>query len=123
MNFPKGFSSHTNLMGHKITGCLLVKLFTLHTTAFKKIFPTKTPPMPKAKSMKPKASITKLKASNMKPKARDTKSRAGNMKLKAKKGASKGKALAKKSIPTQPHHNLRFKNHITDWILAVSSLL
>ena len=32
MNFPKGFSSGTNLMGHEFTGCLLVKLFALHTT-------------------------------------------------------------------------------------------
>ena len=39
MNFPKGFSSGTNLMGHdKITGCLLVKMFALHTIAFKNIF-------------------------------------------------------------------------------------
>jgi hypothetical protein len=44
MNFPKGFSSGTNLMGHEITGCLLVKLFALHTTAFKKIFLTKKKP-------------------------------------------------------------------------------
>ncbi len=29
-NFPKGFSSGTNLMGHEMTGCLLVKLFALH---------------------------------------------------------------------------------------------
>ncbi len=37
MNFPKGFSSGTNLMGHKITGCLLVKLFAMHTTSFRQI--------------------------------------------------------------------------------------
>jgi hypothetical protein len=30
MNFPKGYSSRTNLMGHEITGCLLVKMFALH---------------------------------------------------------------------------------------------
>ena len=117
MNFPKGFSSGTNLMGHEITGCLLVKLFALHTTAFKKIFPTKTSP-------KPKASYTTMpKASNMQPKASNTKPKAGYMKSNAKKGASKGKAKAKKSISTKPHHNLRFKSHVTDWILAVSSLL
>ncbi len=37
-NFPKGFSSGANLMGHKIAGWLLVKLFALHTTAFQDIF-------------------------------------------------------------------------------------
>jgi hypothetical protein len=42
MNFPKGFSSGTNLMGHKITGCLMVKLFALHTTRFRQIFPPKS---------------------------------------------------------------------------------
>ena len=30
INFPNGFSSGANLMGHEITGCLLVKLFALH---------------------------------------------------------------------------------------------
>ena len=87
-------------MGHKIRGCLLVKLFALHTTAFKKIFPTKTPPKPKAKNTKPKASKTTPKESNTKSKARDTKSKAGNMKSKAKKkGALKCKAKAKKASP------------------------
>ena len=39
MNFPKGFSSAgSNLMGHEIAGCLLVKLFALHTTYFRFIF-------------------------------------------------------------------------------------
>ena len=33
-NFPKGFSSGANLMGHEIAGCLLGKLFALHATAF-----------------------------------------------------------------------------------------
>ncbi|KAI2502311.1 hypothetical protein MHU86_12115 [Fragilaria crotonensis] len=37
-NFPKGFSSGTNLMGHEMAGCLLVKLFALHTTCFRTIF-------------------------------------------------------------------------------------
>ncbi|KAI2512006.1 hypothetical protein MHU86_2294 [Fragilaria crotonensis] len=37
-NFPKGFSSGTNLMGHEMAGCLLVKLFALHTTCFRAIF-------------------------------------------------------------------------------------
>jgi len=37
-NFPKGFSSGSNLMGHEIAGCLLVKLFALHTTSFRVIF-------------------------------------------------------------------------------------
>ena len=37
-NFPKGFSSGTNLMGHEMAGCLLVKLFALHTTCFRNIF-------------------------------------------------------------------------------------
>jgi hypothetical protein len=31
-NFPKGFSSGSNLMGHEVAGCLLVKLFALHTS-------------------------------------------------------------------------------------------
>jgi hypothetical protein len=37
-NFPKGFSLGSNLMGHEIAGCLLVKLFALHTTSFRVIF-------------------------------------------------------------------------------------
>jgi hypothetical protein len=37
-NFPKGFSSGSNLMGHEMTGCLLVTLFALHTTYFRGIF-------------------------------------------------------------------------------------
>jgi hypothetical protein len=37
-NFPKGFSSGSNLMGHEVAGCLLVKLFALHTTYFRIIF-------------------------------------------------------------------------------------
>jgi hypothetical protein len=37
-NFPKGFSSGSNLMGHEIARCLLVKLFALHTTCFRIIF-------------------------------------------------------------------------------------
>jgi hypothetical protein len=37
-NFPKGFSSGSNLMGHEMAGCLLVKLFALHTTYFHSIF-------------------------------------------------------------------------------------
>ncbi len=40
-NFSKGFSSGANLMGHEIAGCLLVKLFALHTTAFQAIFPAR----------------------------------------------------------------------------------
>jgi hypothetical protein len=38
INFAKGFSSGENLMGHEITGCLLVKLFALRTTRFRQIF-------------------------------------------------------------------------------------
>ena len=37
-NFPKGFSSGTNLMGHEMAGCLLVKLFAMHTSYFREIF-------------------------------------------------------------------------------------
>jgi hypothetical protein len=37
-NFPKGFSSGSNIMGHEVAGCLLVKLFSLHTTYFRTIF-------------------------------------------------------------------------------------
>ncbi|KAI2496210.1 hypothetical protein MHU86_18305 [Fragilaria crotonensis] len=109
MNFPKGFSSGTNLMGHEITGCLLVKLFALHTTSFKNIFPTKKKP--------PKKVMAKhTKVNHMKPKAK----KAGP-EGKAKKKKAKSKAT--KSIPTHPDHNLRFECHVSDWILAVSSLL
>ena len=38
-NFQKGFSSGANLMGHEFTGCLLVKLFALHTNQINRIFP------------------------------------------------------------------------------------
>jgi hypothetical protein len=34
-NFLKGFSSGSNLMRHEVAGCLLVKLFALHTTYFR----------------------------------------------------------------------------------------
>ena len=118
MNFPKGFSSGTNLMGHEITGCLLVKLFVLHTTAFKNIFLTKEPPKRMAKPME--VSNMKLKASNMKPKAKKGEP-VGKAKKKKKK--KKTKSNKKKSIPTHPDHNLRFEGHVRDWILAVSSLL
>lgn len=67
-NFPKGFSSGTNLMGHEFTGCLLVKLFALHTTSFTHIFPKRKGDDPNLKQ-------------------------------------------------------LRNPNHVTDWILVVSSLL
>ena len=33
-NFPKGISSTSNLVGHKIAGCLLLKLFALHTKGY-----------------------------------------------------------------------------------------
>ena len=46
INFPKGFSSGANLTGHEIFGCLLVKLFALHTTRFRQIF---SPPNKKSK--------------------------------------------------------------------------
>ena len=37
-NFSQGFSSGSNLMGHEMAGCLLVKLFALHTSCFRTIF-------------------------------------------------------------------------------------
>ncbi len=37
-NFPEGFSSGSNLMGHEMPGYLLVTLFALHTTYFLGIF-------------------------------------------------------------------------------------
>jgi hypothetical protein len=37
-NFTKVFSSASNLMGHEMAGCLLVKLFAMHTTYFGGIF-------------------------------------------------------------------------------------
>ena len=53
-------------MGHdKITGCLLVKLFALNTTAFNNVFPT-TEPLPKQKAKL-------VEVSNMKPKAKKVK--------------------------------------------------
>ncbi len=48
-NFPKGFSSGSNLMGHEMAGCLLVKLFALHTTYFRLIFKVGTIPAKKRK--------------------------------------------------------------------------
>ena len=117
MNFPKGFSPGTNLMGHKISGYyLLVKLFALHTTAFKDIFPTKELPKRMAKHME--MNNMKLKASNMKPKAKKEEPVG-----KAKKKKAKTKLKKRKSIPTHPDHNLRFAGHVRDWILVVSSLL
>jgi Plavaka transposase len=49
IEFPKGFSSGANLMGHEVTGCLLVKLFAFHTTRFQQIF---APPNKKSKKSK-----------------------------------------------------------------------
>jgi hypothetical protein len=95
-------------MGHEVTGCLLVKLFALHTTANKNIFPTKKKP--------PKGMATHTKMNNIKPKVKK-----GEPEGKAKK--KKAKTKAKKSIPTHPDHNLRFECHVSDWILAVLSLL
>ncbi|KAI2511533.1 hypothetical protein MHU86_2787 [Fragilaria crotonensis] len=37
-NFSRGYSSDSNLMGHEMAGCLLVKLFALHTTCYCSIF-------------------------------------------------------------------------------------
>ena len=37
-NFPKGFSTVSNLMGHEMPGCLLVMLFAMKTTSFQTIF-------------------------------------------------------------------------------------
>ena len=95
MNFPKGFSSGTNLMGHEITGCLMVKLFALHTTRFRQIFPPKK--LPK---------YAKLEKST-KSKSKDKK---GNKKIIA-------------PMKRNRERNLCFETHVTDWILAVSSLL
>jgi hypothetical protein len=50
-NFPNGFSTGANLMGHEIPGCLLVKLFALHTSRFRQIF---TPPKEQKKAAKGK---------------------------------------------------------------------
>ena len=118
-------------MGHdKITGCLLVKLFALNTTAFNNVFPT-TEPLPKQKAklvevsnMKPKAKKVKnikLKAKKVK----NTKPRAnkGEPEGKAKKKKAKTKSKKKKSIPTHPDHNLHFASRVDDWILPVGSLL
>ena len=38
-NFSNGFSSGTNLMGHKIPGCLLVLLLVLYCDNFLAVFP------------------------------------------------------------------------------------
>ena len=81
MNFPKSFSSGTNLMGHEITGCLLVKLFALHTTSFKNIFPTKKKP--------PKVMAKHTKVNHIMP--------------KAKKGEPEGKAKKKQGHEEHPH--------------------
>jgi hypothetical protein len=37
-NFLKEFSTASNLIAHEVAGCLLVKLFALHTTYFRIIF-------------------------------------------------------------------------------------
>ena len=88
MNFPKGFSSGANLMGHEFTGCLLVKLFALHTTEFRSIF---TRPCPKKKPKK-----------------------------KPKKNLKTG---VDTDMITVDERKFYYEDHITDWILVVSSLL
>jgi hypothetical protein len=90
MNFPKGFSSGTNLMGHKITGCLLVQLFALHTTVFTDIFPTKTKP-PKGMAKHTKVNNIKPKVNSIKPKRKKEEPEG-----KAKKKEAKTKAKKKK---------------------------
>jgi hypothetical protein len=40
-NFPKGFLSGSQLMGEEIPGCLLVMLFSLHTSRYNEIFTTR----------------------------------------------------------------------------------
>ena len=93
MNFPKGFSSGANLMGHEITGCLLVKLFALHTTEFKRIFTS--PSLKKKPKKKP----------NKKPKKK-----------------SKQTSVDTDMI-TVDERKFCYEDHISDWILVVSSLL
>ena len=64
-----------------------------------------------------------MEVSNMKPKVNNMQAKAkGEPEGKAKKKKTKTKSKKKKSIPTHPDHNLRFARHVTDWILAVSSL-
>ena len=40
-NFPNGFSAVANLKGHEVVGCLVVMLFSLHTSYFQSIFSAK----------------------------------------------------------------------------------
>ncbi len=61
INFPKGFSSGANLMGHEITGCLLVKLFALQTSRFRQIFAS---PRPKKKEKNRKDKNPELRKLN-----------------------------------------------------------
>jgi hypothetical protein len=93
MNFPKGFSSGANLMGHEITGCLLVKLFALHTTKFRQIFPPKKKPKKKPE------------------------------KEPAKKPTKKKKKPEYTVMITGDERKFNYEEHISDWILVVSSLL
>ena len=65
MKFPKGFSSGTNLMGHEITGYLLVKLFAIHTTSFRQIFTP--PPLKKGVKTSKKLKVEDPKKSNNNP--------------------------------------------------------
>ena len=89
MKFRKGFSSGANLMGHEITGCLLVKLFALHTTKFRQIFPPKKKPAKKP----------------------------------AKKPTKKKKKPEYTVMITGDERKFNYEEHISDWILVVSSLL
>jgi hypothetical protein len=74
-----GFWSGTNLMGHKIAGCLLVKLFALHIPAFQDIFPARK---------------------------------------KAQQKKDDDDSINKEEMPPLSNHE-----HVSDWILIVSSLL
>ena len=89
-------------MGHEITGCLLVKLFALHTsTKFRQIFPPKKKP-----KKKPEKEPAKKQA-----------------KKPTKKPAKKKKKPEYTVIITGDERKFNYEEHISDWILVVSSLL
>ena len=115
-NFPKGFSTGANLMGHEIPGCLLVKLFALHTSCYRQIF--LPPKEPKNKAAKGK----QLKKNEEEGKRAEV-----GRKLPAT-GAENDAAMPDaqqetvKYVPP-PLPKLGCPKHIADWIHIVSCLL
>ena len=118
-NFPKGFSTGSNLMGHEIPGCLLVKLFALHTSSFRQIFPP-----PKESKNKAANGKGRKKNENGKPAERKGQQKRPSATVEAGNDAAMHDAKQEevKYVPP-PLPKLGCPKHTADWIHIISCLL